>query len=85
MEGGASAARRVVRGAAAAALMAFAAADCWDDNKCIFHQYKDGTNEILYSWDLRSLCNNGNGYTATNATQNPNLRMYPKPNPAHRP
>ena len=29
---------------------------------------QDGTNTILYSWDLRSLCNNGNGYSFTNGS-----------------
>ena len=29
-------------------------------------QTQDGTNTILYSWDLRSLCNNGRGYTFNN-------------------
>ncbi len=29
---------------------------------------QDGTNTILYSWDLRSLCNGGNGYTFTNGS-----------------
>lgn len=58
----------MLRSLAAAALAAVAAADCWDENKCIFHQYKGGTNTILYSWDLRSLCNNGNGYTFVNGS-----------------
>ena len=30
----------LARGVAAATLAALAAADCWDENKCIFHQYK---------------------------------------------
>ena len=48
-------------------------ADCWDENKCIFHQYTDG--KIIYSWDLRSLCNNGNGYQFTNTTNGEDYRF----------
>jgi len=54
-------------------LVSGAFADCWDENKCIFHQYKDGV--ITYSWDLRSLCNNGSGYTFTNLTTGQNYRF----------
>ena len=36
---------------------------------------QDGTNTILYSWDLRSLCNNGQGYSFTNSTTNTLFRF----------
>jgi hypothetical protein len=48
-------------------------ADCWDENKCIFHQYTDG--KIIYSWDLRSLCNNGSGYQFSNQTTGQDYRF----------
>ena len=55
--------------------LGLAAAECWDENKCIFHQYKDNTNVILYSWDLRSLCNGGAGYTFDNTTNGNKYRF----------
>jgi hypothetical protein len=48
-------------------------ADCWDENKCIFHQYNG--SKITYSWDLRSLCNNGNGYQFSNQTNGEDYRF----------
>ena len=62
-----------VRTIVAASFVAGAFADCWDENKCIFHQYTGGV--IDYSWDLRSLCNNGQGYTFVNATTGQTYRF----------
>jgi len=62
-----------VRTVVAASFVAGAFADCWDENKCIFHQYTGGV--IDYSWDLRSLCNNGNGYTFVNGTTGQTYRF----------
>ena len=62
-----------VRTVVAASFVAGAFADCWDENKCIFHQYTGG--QITYSWDLRSLCNNGNGYTFLNQTTGQTYRF----------
>jgi hypothetical protein len=57
-----------MRAVALAALSTgLAAAECWQDAKCIFHVY-NRNNEITQTWDLRNLCNNGNGYKFYNAS-----------------
>ena len=53
--------------AIAALSTGLAAAECWQDAKCIFHVY-NRNNEITQTWDLRNLCNNGNGYKFYNAS-----------------
>ena len=61
--------RHLLLAAAAAAAFAPAArADCFDS--CIFSAYNKTDGSVLYTWDLRSLCNNGSGYSFTNITTN---------------
>ena len=55
--------------------MGLASAECWDANKCIFYYYKENSADILYSWDLRSLCNGGIGYTFDNVTNGNKYRF----------
>ena len=65
-----------VRTLVATTFVAGAFADCWDENKCIFHQYNGG--QIAYSWDLRSLCNYGKGYQFSNTTNGEDYKSRSK-------
>ena len=49
---------------AAAAVAPTAWAGCYD--YCGFSATNDTDGSVMYSWDLRGLCNNGSGYAFTN-------------------